>query len=180
MLWYKNIAQILPFNGINSSDQMHYTYIAVIRTLNPGVAIPVGTEESEIENRTDVIHIALDAESIQGSFKLKATNLGHTTFSVQLVQQYEGWPNSSLLIQEARIRVTVIRLQRLVDLVFNCVMASMSILNSFSMGCCTDWPSLRAHIKRPAALAVYCTCTFLIMPIVSISIILAVEQYLHK
>ena len=63
--------------------------------------------------------------------------------------------------------VTVVRRLRNVDVVFDFVVAVMACLNSFSMGCLTDWPSLRHHLKHPSALLIGLACQFLVMPSVS-------------
>lgn len=164
-----------------------YRYVARITSRNAMTALPVESDHVVkpllYSNRTDQIYVPIYIDG-ENTFAVYGQHVGHVSFLIQIYEHSDMLSLEEQLeleeeLEEGRevehdtvaileYRVSVVRDVRLVDIVFECVIAVVATLNAFSMGLSTDWPSLRHHIKHPAALIIGLLCQFVIMPVVSI------------
>ena len=171
----------------STSSSQSYNYVARITSNNPAVAIPVESDHVVrpllFSNRTDQIYVPVYVDS-ENIFSVYATHVGHVALLVQVYAHSDAlsleerleylaqspqppWDLHEDTVAILEYHVSVIRHVRVVDVVFECVIAAVATLNAFSMGLSTDWPSLRHHIRHPAALIIGLLCQFVIMPVVS-------------
>ena len=145
-------------------------YLATIRSRDSRVAIPIGEHYGSDENRTaDELVLRLDVGQVN-VFRVRALHVGRVVMVIHVASEGTGLATPEDLPQTLSIleyRVAVVRPVRTADLVFETVVASIALLNSFSIGCVADWPSLRKHFRHPTALIISICCQFIIMPAVS-------------
>ena len=160
-------------------------YIATITSEDPHIALPLGHNYGPPDNSSDNILILL-YPNITSVFTVEAVCVGHASFIIQVTSilgqlsehnsnnPHSYNPDSDLdksskptILVHAPYRVTVIRRLRFVDLVFDWVITVIAALNSFSIGCSSDLPSLRMHFRHPMSMLLAASCQFIIMPTVS-------------
>ena len=167
-------------------------YIITIKAQNSHVAIPFSSNDLyPDDNRTDVLYLMTEDKQ-QVTFAVKAVHIGKTALTIKVHDAALAIPFSTfspgevdmgdimhyidledimtditLVLAQVEYHVTVIRKLRLVDMGFDCVMVAMAMLNSFGMGCLTDWTSLRMHLLHPTSLLLAACCQFIILPTVS-------------
>ena len=158
-------AQLAPSISPTMEYNNHTGYVITVTSSNPNVALPYSEEDWSDDNRTDRIVFSLQHNQ-HSVFAVSAHNVGHAIFLIQ-VSLSSVTPDNIPVISQMEYPVTVIRKLRLVDLVFDCAMAAIALLNSFSLGCLTKWCSLRQHLGQPNALLLTACCHFVLMPMVS-------------
>ena len=154
------------FNGTKNE-----TYEVRITPLDRKIAIPyIGEEAPEEVNRSYKLSLRINPKR-ENAFKVRAVHVGRVMMSIRILEVQEESGNittySRQPITSKEYKVTVVRRNRLVDLVFNAAITGVALLNSLSVGCVSDIDSLKAQFKQPKALAIGSCCQFLIMPVVS-------------
>lgn len=163
---YINCSHILPSSA--NASAFNLTYVATIMSQDLSVAIPTGRHYGPPTNRTDELAIQVHTDQ-PNTFTVHAVHVGRVTLVIKVSKEEESsgveeFPSTVSIIE---YRVSVIRQIRTTDLVFDAVIAAIAMLNIFSVGCCTDWPSLKAHLRHPSTLIIGVCCQFIIMPVVS-------------
>jgi hypothetical protein len=185
---YINYTMTLISNGKmdgranNGSAKMSdVSYVATIMSQNPYIVLPLGHNYGPPSNFTDDISILLHANK-SNMFTVEALCVGRASLIIQVTSFYghlSGYDINSELSTSSKIatyahnpyRVTVIRKLRFVDVIFDWVITVIVGLNSFSIGCMTEWSSLRMHLRHPTSILIAACCQFIIMPTVSINTI---------
>ncbi len=158
----------------------NYTYIARIESGNKQVAVPeipsrngIRTYPPHVNGSLNQVTLYLDLTK-SNSFTIHAKKLGSAVFFIQVSRIYDGhisenntFASSSSFDVILQYHVTVIRHLRLVDIVFNWVVAVIAGLNSFSLGCATSVTSLQTHLRQPTAVLLALLCQIIILPTVS-------------
>lgn len=178
----------IPSSGPYLQSDMYHlgdtqvTYIARAHSLTPMIAKPSHSNHQphKFDNQTELVLLEFHTEQLN-SLSVQGIMVGYA--SIQLTVYATADLNYSLFLEyedlhlldtmevvgSLEYQVTVGRRVRLFDVIFDCVVATVATLNSFSMGCTTDWPSIRAHWRHPYALLVGLTCQFILLPPVSTS-----------
>ena len=173
----QNTSLVLDFGEeFDYDDFPNFTYIAMITSQHPNIAIALGSKDrmQNTDNRTDEILLEISPFT-EATFTVEARSIGRALIMIRIQSYYsyygDDYNSSDPTVKAMSVveyHVTVVRQLRTVDLVFDCVVAVVAGLNSFSMGCLTDWPSLRYHMRHPSALLIGLACQILVMPAVSI------------
>ena len=169
-----------PEEGDNTSSP-GITYIAKVRSLDPFIAQPFHSNRlpREFDNQSQIIFEEFHTDKLN-VLSIQATQVGYATIEMVVFAtdsnyswflEYEdiGALDTMETVGRLEYHVTAKRRVRLFDVIFDCVVASIATLNSFSMGCTSDWPSVRAHLRHPSSLLIGLTCHFILLPPVSIN-----------
>jgi hypothetical protein len=142
--------------------------VVTITSSDANIAEPYAADEwGERENRTGGGVVMLLTHSTV--FAVQARNVGRAVFLIRvspLPTPEHTRDDDDVVLSVIEYPVTVVRKLRLVDFVFDCAMAAIALLNSFSLGCLTHWPSIRKYIYQPTALLLSSSCNFLLLPMV--------------
>ena len=185
------------FSGLKSLDSRNSSsfYIITITSQNSHVAIPYSSKDLYPgDNQTDVIYLMAESNHVV-KFAIKAEHIGKTALTIRVHDAALAIPTSTLtptgqldsssvdsmyeidledllhdrtsVLAQFEYYVTVIKRARMVDMGFNCVMVAIAMLNSFGIGCLTEWSHLRVHLLHPTSLVLTACCQFIILPTVS-------------
>ena len=183
-----NIGGLDKIDGRNSST----FYIITIMSKNSHVAIPFSSKDLYPgDNRTDILYLMAEPSQLV-KFAIKAEHIGKTSLTITIHDPALYVPTSTFspgqmdigdimydidlddlmsdrtnMLAQLDYYVTVIKKMRVVDMGFNCVMVAVAMLNSFGMGCLTEWSNLRMHLLHPTSLLLTACCQFIILPTVS-------------
>jgi len=181
-----NCSNQMPNNTMPHSmpvTQMH-TYIAKIWSADPVIAevLPHAKHRRRrYDNQTDLVLMEL-RPAVPSSVSVGGGVVGYATIQVEVyaspinfsqfleyedLTQFDEWS----MVAHEEFRVTVGRRTRMFDVIFNIVLATVATLNSFSMGCSTDWHSLRENLKHPANMIIGLSCQYLLLPPVALIIV---------
>ena len=155
---------------VNQNSTAHNaTYVFHVLSQDANIAIPVRDDYGPVGNNTEQISLRIDSDSnSSNSFLVQANSVGHVLLLIRVTSFLNDWEDLYHTLQFVEYRVTVVRKRRAVDAIFDWVVAIVASLNVFSIGCATDWASLRMHFKHPTAVLLASCCQLLIMPTVSI------------
>ena len=160
-------SHILP--PLENTTATNLTYVASVVSENTNVAIATAQQYgSANDNKTAELTFQVQLNKVN-TFEVHAIQVGRVTMMIKVSKGEEYRPSGKLskTVSIIEYHVSVIRQMRTADLVFDAVMAAVAMLNIFSVGCCTDWESLRTHLRHPSALSIASCCQFIIMPMVS-------------
>lgn len=112
------------------------------------------------------MHINLNEEH---NFTIHALRLGYATMSVSLLNtnNEEMAKVGAQTLAQGEVHLSITRVPKPADFVFDCSAAAIAILISFGIGCVTDTESLKRQMKYPVSLVIGSCCQFLLMPVVS-------------
>ena len=168
-------------------------FIVSIVSNNPHVVIPFSDQDLFLnDNRTEMIYLSPRSDQLI-KFGVKAVHIGETVISIKVhdisfalsnsadskgsidvrdmifnidIEELEN--DDSYTSAQLDYQVSVIRKLRVVDMGFNCVIIVIAMLNSFGMGCLTDWASVRMHLIHPTSLLLTAACQFVLLPMVGV------------
>lgn len=188
--------QVRLFDASNHTTKNGTWGVMTARSQNPSVALPVealltqrvvsrfaSASRTGLHNSSDLVVMVLDSERL-GYFRVLGKELGHC---VLLLKFYEfRKPVTTVSVDkdggseelgeiELRLivtyRVSVVRRIRSVDQAFNWVVAMVTMVNSFSLGCVTEWTVVKKELRRKYIVVLTAlVCQFVVLPVVSIAL----------
>ncbi|XP_074641319.1 ileal sodium/bile acid cotransporter-like [Tubulanus polymorphus] len=179
-----------PFQVIRFNCSCPHSPIILERRNNESIYIIVKTSDFVVArpmvlkdlrrciNRDDCdrISVWIDNCDKEKGFKIEPLHIGRVNFTIEMIQysynsQGLKTPNGSLwdtkLLYEYNYNAVVTRRRRMVDTVFDVLIAMLAVLTSFAVGCLCDGESIKKHYKNPLGLIGLLVCQLLLMPTVA-------------
>ncbi|KAJ8305523.1 hypothetical protein KUTeg_016068 [Tegillarca granosa] len=163
--------------------------LVTITSSNADIAalVSYNEEKKDILDTSDIsphlkgqifMHINLNEEH---NFTIHALRLGYVTMSVSLLNtnnEEMAKVGAYKTLAQGEVPLTIIRVPKPADFVFDCSAAAIAILISFGIGCVTDTESLKRQMKYPVSLVIGFCCQFLLMPVLAfgIAMLLPLEE----
>lgn len=170
--------------------------VMTARSQTPSVAVPVEalptrrvvprltlTPRTGLHNSSDLVVMLLDSERL-GYFRVLGKELGHCLLVLKFYEfrkpgntVYFDKDGGSEELGEIELRlivsyrVSVVRRIRSVDQAFNWVVAIVTMVNSFSLGCVTEWTVVKKELRRKYIVVFTAlVCQFVVLPVVSVAL----------
>lgn len=202
--------QVRIFDESNHTSKNDTWEVMTARAPNSCVAVPVESvlttravsrfasapRTMGLHNSSEPVVMVLNAERL-GYFRVLGKELGHCLLVLKFYEfrkpltsvhlDKDGGSEEELGEIELRLivtyRVSVVRQVRSVDQAFNWVVAIVTMVNSFSLGCVTEWTIVKKELRRKYIVVLTALlCQFIVLPVVSSSLFCIVlsERFFYR